>query len=735
MATIEELSAALVKADAAGNTEDAKVFADAIRQMQSQAQQQPQEQTSIAQQALEAAAPTIRGFGPTGAGMLAGAAAGSVLPGVGTAIGAGAGAAAAGLSSFIGDPVVHGINALLGTQLTAPSDAWNALFTKLGVPESKTESAKLVEAISGGVGNAAASVQLGNVLARSATPATRAVGEILASGELSQLVAGAGSGAGAEVGRYAAEALGAGKAGQLAASVAGSLLGGIGGAKGGQLLSVEGVAAREIPDVVQKAIKEGKIVMTSDVFPPEGMASRTVQSVGESVPIAGTAGIRTQQRLQRLDELKDVLGEFNALNNPTAIDDVMSSLTRTRQNELAKYVGQKKEILNSLSQEGNFVPVQRTLNQIDAEIERLSAISPTGYAKAIDRLNEFKTDINGKTINNVEGNRKLLGEWLKSPDISVIKDEADKAVSNIYKVLKKDMGSFINTEAGSDAFKSWLNSERNLASMSEERSVTAFRSVLSKGKKTPEEVSAMLFNEKPSFVKLLYRNLDETGKANARTALLSRAAQKATKEGVLDADLFRKEADKLGMQNGIFFEGPSADRLRGLTEYLKLTARAGVRDWERPTGVRQILPLAAAAMSITKLGLTGLAVRAYESPIVRDMLIKLPKLKQGSVEQSALFNRITQTVLSQQVDKFAKQQKESGKPITFNQDTSKSEQIGDGSVRTDTVNGFRIVGKAGQKFRLYDQTGMPIGSFKSPDEAQSFADQYLIDSIKRGIKK
>ena len=33
MATLEQLSAALVKADAAGNSADAKAFADAIRQM------------------------------------------------------------------------------------------------------------------------------------------------------------------------------------------------------------------------------------------------------------------------------------------------------------------------------------------------------------------------------------------------------------------------------------------------------------------------------------------------------------------------------------------------------------------------------------------------------------------------------------------------------------------------------------------------------------------------------
>lgn len=41
MATIEELSAALIKADAAGNAADAKVFADAIRQMRSQPAAEP----------------------------------------------------------------------------------------------------------------------------------------------------------------------------------------------------------------------------------------------------------------------------------------------------------------------------------------------------------------------------------------------------------------------------------------------------------------------------------------------------------------------------------------------------------------------------------------------------------------------------------------------------------------------------------------------------------------------
>lgn len=695
---------------------------------------QAQEQPGVAQRILEAAAPTIRGFGPTGAGMAAGAAMGSVIPGAGTAVGATIGGAAAGLTSLIGDPVVNGINSLVGTKLTTPSDAWNALFTKLGVPESKTESAKLVEAISSGLGGAASSVQLGNALAKSTTPATKAVGEMLASGALEQLVGGAGSGAGAEVGRYAAETLGAGSGGQLAASIAGSLLGGVPGAMAGKLLSIQGIETRKIPEAVQNAIKEGKIVMTSDVFPPEGMTSRTAQSIGESIPVIGTAGVRSAQRAERIDQLKEVLGEFSALNNTSAIDDVMASLKRSRDTKLEKYVAQKKDILNSLSSEDNLVSVERTLNQVNSEIERLSDISPSQFSSAINRLNDFKNDINGKTLNNVEANRKLLGEWLKNPDTFTIKDEADKSFDSIYRVLKRDMGKHIYDNAGSSALKSWISAENYLSEMSKERTVSSLRSVLRKGEMTPETVGGILFSQKPSDVKLLYRNLDEVGQSNARTALLSRAAQKATKDGVLDPDLFRKEADKLGMQNGIFFQGKSADKLRGLTEYLKLTARAGVRDWDRPTGIRQTLPLLAAAASITKLGVTGIAIRAYESPIARDLLMKLPKLKTGSPEQSALFNRITQTVLAQQVDKFAKEQSKSGIPITFSNETSKSEELGDGSVRTDTANGLRIIGKAGQRFRLYDPSGMPIGSFKTPDEAQAFADKYIIDSIKRGIQ-
>lgn len=74
MATIEQLSAALVKADAAGNGADAKVFADAIRKMRAApapVEPEPSTMASIGQGLGNLAAGAVRGAGSIGATLLA----------------------------------------------------------------------------------------------------------------------------------------------------------------------------------------------------------------------------------------------------------------------------------------------------------------------------------------------------------------------------------------------------------------------------------------------------------------------------------------------------------------------------------------------------------------------------------------------------------------------------------------------------------------------------------------
>jgi len=74
MATLEQLSAALVKADAAGNAADAKALADAIRQMQTApsgagmpAQRKP---PTTYERVREFITPTVEMLGAAGGGLL-----------------------------------------------------------------------------------------------------------------------------------------------------------------------------------------------------------------------------------------------------------------------------------------------------------------------------------------------------------------------------------------------------------------------------------------------------------------------------------------------------------------------------------------------------------------------------------------------------------------------------------------------------------------------------------------
>ena len=110
MATLDELSAALVKADAAGNAADAKVFADEIRRMRGTT---VTEEPSLWQKARPYVAPALEAVGAAGGGIV-GAAGGPL----GAVAGAGLGYAGAkellniGDTYFSGQPAATPMNAM-----------------------------------------------------------------------------------------------------------------------------------------------------------------------------------------------------------------------------------------------------------------------------------------------------------------------------------------------------------------------------------------------------------------------------------------------------------------------------------------------------------------------------------------------------------------------------------------------------------------------------------------------
>ena len=114
MATLEQLSAALVKADAAGNAADAKALADAIRQMQTQPQTRgtvPEEQRGLYGTIRPYVAPALEAGGAIAGGLIGAGAGTLAAPGVGTAVG---GVAGAGLGYGIGKEAMQLADVYLG---------------------------------------------------------------------------------------------------------------------------------------------------------------------------------------------------------------------------------------------------------------------------------------------------------------------------------------------------------------------------------------------------------------------------------------------------------------------------------------------------------------------------------------------------------------------------------------------------------------------------------------------
>lgn len=186
MADIAQLEQALIKADQAGNTDDARALAAEIRRMRAhpeqpqQAQQEPSFIDNLGRQA-----------GRTGRMLLEGA---------------------GDVAGIVGNPLA----AMTGAR--RPADIASDLATRMGLPENVTNTERLTGAIGRGMVGAAGMVGAGGAISR-APGLVGEAGKLLAAQPVAQLASAAGGAGGSELARQG----GAGPSGQLAAGLAGSI--------------------------------------------------------------------------------------------------------------------------------------------------------------------------------------------------------------------------------------------------------------------------------------------------------------------------------------------------------------------------------------------------------------------------------------------------------------------------------------------------------------------------------
>jgi len=585
-----------------------------------------------------------RGLAPLGTAMAAGAAMGGLpTAGIGAIPGALAGGAAYGASQLIGEPIINAVNATFGTKIATPSEAWEALLTRAGVAEPKTAAERVLRAAAGGLASGVGGVSAGQALMKSAAPLAQAAGAMLADAPAAQLAGDVGSGLAAQ----AASELGVGAGGQAIAA----LIGGVAGSRAARTQIIPAAQANAAERaLVTEAEKVGVPLLTSDVAPPRTFMGKAAQSLGERVPLVGTGPVRQAQQEARIGAVRDVLVDFGAGPSAQASDAVMADLLATRGAEVGKYAAQKTDVIKRLSTSGAAVPVARATAAIDQQIAKLQALKTKELGPVVARLEDWRQSIQGQSLANIEDLRKQLGESFKAPELASVRSTGEKSLSSIYGALRDDMSTFIRGNGQPQDIAKWTDANKKLSSMMGELKTSALKSAIEKGTDTPEAIRGILFSSKPSDVRLLYRNLSDAGRDNAKAALLAHAAEKATTNDVLSVERFVSQVDKLGPQFGIFFKGDDKRRIEGLTRVLGATRRgaeAGVLTNSGQQGVASLTAVGAGQLTgsalggAAALGGAGLMARLYESPMVRGLLLRLPSTKVGTAEEAAILKRIS----------------------------------------------------------------------------------------------
>ena len=474
------------------------------------------------------------------------------------------------------------------------------------------------------------------------------------AGRAGSVAKAAGASAATEAGlQQVASSVGGGEFDIGDVAAAGALGGagkGIENALGAGYRALKGAPESKAQQVAQFAKEQDLPLMTTDVVEPSTFIGKSAQSAAEKVPVTGTGALRANQQEARRGLVSDYAKQFE----PYDPSEVVESLQRQTSKVKQAAGNARQGVIDDM--QGKTVSASNAVEAIDNEIARLGK-TPGGEARAtadtatIDKLEAYKADLLAEpSFDNLEQLRTQFRTDVKG-DRMVMPTRSEASINRIYSAMSKDMNESIESSLGDSAARKWKASNAVYANEANKIKNTRLKSVLQKGDLTPEVVNNLIYSNKPSEFKNLYRSLDSKGKASARSALIGKAFDKSNGS----PERFVNELDKMGAQLGLSFKGQDKKFLDGLTNYINATRQAGRAEVVTPTGQQLFqvaLPAGIAAdvgttggLNISAgLGYGGLA-RAYESKAVRTALTKLNAIPKGSTAYEKQLAKVS-TLLS-----------------------------------------------------------------------------------------
>ena len=233
----------------------------------------------------------------------------------------------------------------------------------------------------------------------------------------------------------------------------------------GETDEIDNIANALDPAELVAAGKANKTrVMTSDAFPPTTTAGKTAREIGENIPWIGTAGERSAQQAERSAAVSRFAKEFEAEGG--TVEGVAKSWMKTRSKQIETYTKAKNDVIDGINTPVPPVALRTTLRTIDTKIAEMQRANADAFGPVISKLSSFRDALSsGKTLRQVETNRRLLGDMFEDAGLAAVKGDGQKALNAIYKPLREDMGAFIKANGKPGDFNKWAGANKKLSGM------------------------------------------------------------------------------------------------------------------------------------------------------------------------------------------------------------------------------------------------------------------------------
>lgn len=410
-----------------------------------------------------------------------------------------------------------------------------------------------------------------------------------------------------------------------------------------------------VEEPVSRAIKQGR-VFTSDLFPPDTFIGRAIQQFGERVPVIGTGGQRASQQTERVKAVEDIADEFNVDTGSQFGQDIIDSLSSTFKRSQTTAKRLRKEAVGALTREGD-VPLTNSISEVNKQISAVEAQGATGNQALLTKLNDIKSELTGDFSRVVQQRTNIFNEITDiGNNTSPLGTSADASLKSVAGAITEELATFsqsaskgAKTKELAQAANKWRQSNKIFANDFAKAREASFKKVL-RGGASPEAAEAIIKGGKRSELDRLFKNLDEGGRGNARQLIIQDALDKAGFPENINPTKFINALDAKNSKRAanVFFKGKEKAVFEGYKKFLNITRRA------QESGVVTASQAQVDALNFFTRPLMNIIVRpavgavssAGESDVMRNLLIRLSKAKEGSAAAKKLGDQIRQISVS-----------------------------------------------------------------------------------------